>query len=112
MLLLFGRGARGLAGQSSFKKDTGANHPRIGVGRHAAVLNHTATQHSAKPTALRDEAVPENIRSSISGDTVPLNDLTLDRQHLVYSLEKIRTAPDDASMRTIASIPLSRALWR
>jgi hypothetical protein len=35
--------------------------------------------------------------------------LTLDRQYLVSSLEEIKTAPDDASMRTIASIPLSRA---
>lgn len=51
---------------SSFKKNTGANHPMLGVGRHAAVLNHAATQHSAKPTALRDEAVPENIRLSIT----------------------------------------------
>src|SRR3712207_3006507 len=46
-------------------QNTGANHPRLGVGRHAAVFNHAATPHSAKPTALRDEAVPENIRSSI-----------------------------------------------
>ena len=51
---------------SSFKKNTGANHPMLGVGGHAAVLNHAATQHSAKPTALRDEAVPENIRLSIT----------------------------------------------
>jgi hypothetical protein len=36
--------------------------------------------------------------------------LTLDGQHLVFSLEKIRIAPDDASMRRIANIPLSRAL--
>src|SRR5215212_7539604 len=35
--------------------------------------------------------------------------LTLDRQHLVSSLEEIRTASNDASMRTIASIPLSNA---
>ena len=34
----------------------------------------------------------------------------LDGQHLVFSLEKTRTVPDDASMRRIASIPLSRVL--
>ena len=50
---------------SSFEKNTGANHLMLGVGRHAAVFNHAATQHSAKPTALRDEAVPENVTSSI-----------------------------------------------
>src|SRR5918993_5421098 len=44
------------------------------------------------------------------GDIVPLNDLTLEWQHLVFSLERIRTAPDDAGMRRITSIPLSRAL--
>jgi hypothetical protein len=85
----------------------------LGVGRHAAVFNHAATQHSAKPTALREEAVPENINLSIPlrlGDMVPLNDLTLEWQHLVFSLERIRTAPDDASMRRIASIPLTGAL--
>jgi hypothetical protein len=64
MLPLFGRGAAAWLA-SSFRKNTGANHPRLGVGRHAAVFNHAATQHSAKPTALRDEAVPENVTSSI-----------------------------------------------
>jgi hypothetical protein len=113
MLPLFGRGAAAWLA-SSFRKNTGANHPRLGVGHHTAVFNHAATQHSAKPTALRDEAVPENVTSSIpwrlTGNIVPLIYLTLDGQHLVFSLEKIRTVPDDASMRGIASIPLSRVL--
>src|SRR5918993_5717100 len=39
-----------------------------------------------------------------SGDIVPLIHLTLDGQQLVFSLVKIRTVPDDASMRRIASI--------
>lgn len=75
LLLLFERKRRcvyrvsgeGLAAclASSFKKNTGANHPTLGVGRHAAVFNRAATQHSVKPTALRDEAMPENIRLSM-----------------------------------------------
>ena len=64
MLLLSGEASAACLA-SSFKKNTGANHPMLGVGRHAAVLNHAATQHSAKPTALRDEAVPENVTSSV-----------------------------------------------
>ena len=98
---------------SSFEKNTGANHPMLGVGRHAAVFNHAATQHSAKPTALRDESVPENIRLSIPWRLRghrSIERLTLEWQHLVFSLERIRTAPDDASMRRIASIPLTGAL--
>jgi hypothetical protein len=98
---------------SSFKKNTGANHPMLGVGRHAAVFNHAATQHSAKPTTLRVEACLRTLdclSHGGSGDIVPLNDLTLEWQHLEFSLERIRTAPDDASMRRIASIPLSGAL--
>src|ERR687894_118783 len=90
---------------SSFKKNSGANHPMLGVGRHASVFNHAATQHSAKPTALRDEAVPKNIRLSIPWRLRghrSIERLPLDTQYLVFSLERIRTAPDDASMRTIA----------
>ena len=98
---------------SSFKKNTGANHPRLGVGRHAAVFNHAATQHSTKPTALRDEAVPENIRLSILWRL--RGHRFIERSHFGMAASRIfvgkdKNSTDDASMRRIASIPLTGAL--
>lgn len=39
---------------------------RPGVGRLTAMFNHTATQHSAKATALRDEAGAPAVAAVVS----------------------------------------------
>ncbi len=77
------------------------------------VVEYGRVASYAKPTALRDEAVPENIRLSITWRL--RGHRFIERSHFRraasrISLDRIRTAPDDASMRRIASIPLSGAL--
>jgi hypothetical protein len=75
----------------------GAGNMGRGIGHRLVAGGHAATQHSAKPTALRDEAVPENIRLSIPWRL--RGHRSIERSHFGMAASRIFVGKDKNSTR-------------